>query len=186
MLKTPTSFLFRDAKADEADLDFIVNAFDSTIPHLAAIGSTGQWGPVPWSKRPSFREETLDELRQSEHYCQTGKGVPIRVFIAEVEVHDAESDEPVRVPVALAMVNEDRFDEHLKTCQQLEVEIAAAETKKFLFLKVVLTDFRECAAKYRAGAGARMIDYVKEYAQLKGKEALYLDCWSGGSRSLKK
>lgn len=186
MPATPTSLLFRDAKADDADLNFIVSAFDSTIPHLADIGCAGQWGTVPWSDRPGFKDDTLKELRQSEHYLQTGEGDPLRIFIAETEVHEQEFNRSTRIPVALAMVTEDLFAEHLKSRENLEADITAAETRSFLYLKVVLTDFRQHAAKYRTRAGAEMMKYVQQFAQERGKEALYLDCWSGNNGGLNK
>jgi hypothetical protein len=37
-------FYIRNAEVSSIDAQFIIDAFDSTLPHLAAAGNIGQWG----------------------------------------------------------------------------------------------------------------------------------------------
>jgi len=89
MAKTsPNVFHIRNARLWPHDADFMIAAFDSTIPHLAAGGNAGQWGVEPFSRKDGFIQETHDDVRLSEEYRLTGKGDPVRTFIAEVRVDD--------------------------------------------------------------------------------------------------
>ncbi|GJN72764.1 hypothetical protein PLIIFM63780_006828 [Purpureocillium lilacinum] len=92
MAKTsPNVFHIRNAGLWPHDADFMIAAFDSTIPHLAAGGNAGQWGVEPFSRKDGFIQETHDDVRLSEEYRLTGKGDPVRTFIAEVRVDDGNS-----------------------------------------------------------------------------------------------
>ncbi|KAH6880129.1 hypothetical protein B0T10DRAFT_148750 [Thelonectria olida] len=89
-------FYIRDAGASShaQDAQFIVDAFDSAIPHLTAAGSAGQWGSEPLSRNPNFHTVIRDALLQSEKFRDTGLGEErVRVFVAEVEV-DSTVDGP--------------------------------------------------------------------------------------------
>lgn len=89
MAKTsPNVFHIRNAGLWPHDAGFMIAAFDSTIPHLAAGGNAGQWGVEPFSRKDGFIQETHDDVRLSEEYRLTGKGDPVRTFIAEVRVDD--------------------------------------------------------------------------------------------------
>ncbi|KAL3961492.1 hypothetical protein ACCO45_003015 [Purpureocillium lilacinum] len=92
MAKTsPNVFHIRNAGLWPHDADFMIAAFDSTIPHLAAGGNAGQWGVEPFSRKDGFIQETHDDVRLSEEDRLTGKGDPVRTFIAEVRVDDGNS-----------------------------------------------------------------------------------------------
>ena len=89
MAKTsPNVFHIRNARLWPPAADSMIAAFDSTIPHLAAGGNAGQWGVEPFSRKDGFIQETHDDVRLSEEYRLTGKGDPVRTFIAEVRVDD--------------------------------------------------------------------------------------------------
>jgi len=76
------SFNIRDASVAFDDSDFIVEAFDSTLPFLASIGSGEMWGSILFSERPGFIEDNLKSVEQSEKYTLTGSGDAIRFLIA--------------------------------------------------------------------------------------------------------
>ena len=84
-------FRIRGAKAAYDDGHFIVEAFDSTLPYLASIGSEEMWGLIPFSERDSFVIEALESVEQSEKYALTGSGDAICVLIAEIELPGASS-----------------------------------------------------------------------------------------------
>src|SRR5687767_9048908 len=67
------------------DTAFIIAAFDSTLPHLASIGSGSQWGSQRWSEKEDFPKLVQKYIEDSEVHRTTGEGENIRVFIAEVE-----------------------------------------------------------------------------------------------------
>ncbi|KAK0547373.1 hypothetical protein OC861_004342 [Tilletia horrida] len=53
-----TDVLIRPAVLTKDDDGFMLRAFDSALPHLAAIGSGDQWGSVPFTSKPSQVEQT--------------------------------------------------------------------------------------------------------------------------------
>ncbi|KAF4344142.1 hypothetical protein FBEOM_1931 [Fusarium beomiforme] len=190
-------FSFRDASASFNDAQFMADAMDSTIPHLVAIGNSGQWGTEPLSKKKSFLQKMHDAVSQSESFLQTGTGEPVRIFIAEVEDNQASSDftenenlsrrvdETAKVFVSVGFVKivEEQFVPYLKAAESLKDQVGPAMEKgNFVFLQYLVTDHR--VGGQRRGAGAALIQKVKDYTLERGWKTIWLDCWDGGNGQL--
>ncbi|KAL1883321.1 hypothetical protein Daus18300_000379 [Diaporthe australafricana] len=189
-----TKFHIREECQNPTDGDFILAAFDSSLPHLAANGSGDQWGSTPFSERPESRERmygaiSLSEAsRLSQEASEQG-----RLFIAEVEADDRSDLQGLSVrsddngtrflSVGAAGVRDKWWAAYLKahdsTKAIYEDEMADG---KFCYVEVLISDFRTGAA--RKGAGAALLQRAKAYAVLRGARALYLDCWAGNGGSL--
>ncbi|KAF4784536.1 kinesin motor domain-containing protein [Colletotrichum scovillei] len=197
----------RDAGLAPHDADFIVEAFDSTLAPLAALGSGAMWGSQPFSQKDGFVEENLKDVAASERYQTTGEGDALRIFIAEIEVasqaatraitpHDAGQDEPgLRyrttedgkryVSVGAAFVRTNWLPGHVKGQFDKEEKIRdELEGKKdgFVYLDVVVTDYR--TGRYRKGAGEALIRRAREYGVAEGMQVLYVDAWAGNEKKL--
>ncbi|KAK1455021.1 acetyltransferase [Colletotrichum melonis] len=197
----------RDASLASHDADFIVEAFDSTLAPLAAMGSGAMWGSQPFSQKDGFVEENLKDVATSERYRSTGEGDALRIFIAEVEVespagtaaitpHDAGQDEPgpryrtaedgkryVSVGAAFVRTNwlpshvERQFDKEEKIRDEL-----GGKKDGFVYLDVIVTDYR--TGQYRKGAGEALIRQAKEHGVAEGMQVLYVDAWAGNEKKL--
>ncbi|KAK1624918.1 acetyltransferase [Colletotrichum phormii] len=196
----------RNAGQVPHDADFIVEAFDSVLAPLAAMGSGEMWGSQPFSQKNGFVEENLKDVETSERYRTTGEGDALRVFIAEVEVgtssagaitpHDAGLDEPGRryriaetgnryLPVGTAFVRTNWLPGHVKAQFKQDKSRAELEGKSnFVYLDVLVTDFR--AGRHRKGAGEALIRRAKEYGVEQGMQVLYVDAWAGNEKKLNK
>lgn len=170
------------------DATFILEAFDSTLPHLASIGSGEQWGSEPRSKQVVFVERIQKEVEKA----RSGTSDNEVVFVAEVPTDEpmAESTRIRRdevnkqqmIKVAAAIV-QGEFPSYVVERQNLEVSVrAAVERDDYLYLSVMISDFR--AGYLRKGAGAVLAQRVKQYAIEKGKAAVYCDCWTGNGEKL--
>ncbi|KAK1731675.1 acetyltransferase [Colletotrichum acutatum] len=197
----------RDAGLASHDADFIVEAFNSTLAPLAALGSGAMWGSQPFSQKDGFVEETLKDVAASSRYRTTGEGDALRIFIAEVEVgspaatgaitpHDARQDGPgLRyrtaedgkryVTIGAAFVRTNWLPGHVKRQFEKEKKIRdELEGKKdgFAYLDVIVTDYR--TGRYRKGAGEALIRRAKEYGVTEGMQVLYVDMWAGNEKKL--
>ncbi|RKL23584.1 hypothetical protein BFJ72_g14446 [Fusarium proliferatum] len=189
-------FLVRDAWSSCEDADFITAAFDSSLPFLTETGNTGQWGTIPFSQRNGFLEGTQTDIEQSEIFRLSGQGERRRVFIAEIEethfgsdivdLHRRKDDNTgeIFVSVGAAMILDDEFASHTRSVTVLEPHIAAAKKRGgFAFLDFLVADHRVPSAK-RKGVGLALLERVKTYAYEHGKQAIFLDCWTGGTDKL--
>ncbi|CAG9996130.1 unnamed protein product [Clonostachys byssicola] len=192
-------FHIRNAEVSFNDAQFIIDAFDSTLPHLAAAGNIEQWGTKPFSKRAGFAERIEDMVAKSESFYKTGTGHPVRVFIAEVEddpgtasasttaklARRVDVDGKALVAVSFAIVLDERFVSYLQESESLKNHVGAAlEKGNFVFLWYLVTDHR-VIGKHR-GAGNALIERVKHYASDHGRQAVWVDCWDGGNGLLVK
>ncbi|CAG9942660.1 unnamed protein product [Clonostachys rosea f. rosea IK726] len=173
-------FYIRNAEVSSIDAQFIIDAFDSTLPHLAAAGNIGQAG---------FAERIEDMVAKSESFYKTGTGHPIIVFIAEVEddqgtvsasttarlARRVDVNGKALVSVSFAIVLDERFKNHVG---------AALEKGNFVFLQYLVTDHRGIG-KHR-GAGNALIESSKPYASDHGRRTVWVDCWDGGDGLLVK
>ncbi|KAH6990305.1 hypothetical protein EDB80DRAFT_169021 [Ilyonectria destructans] len=190
----PGPFYIRDAAASSHDAQFIIDAFDSTIPHLAATGNAGQWGSEPFSRNPSFGQAIRDAVAQSENFRDTGHGERVRILIAEIE-DDATGtlgdglarrvDElgKTYVSVGAVKLRDDHFATHILSPTNLRPHVAAAnEAGSFVFLDVLVADHR--VDQRRKGVGVALVNKVKQYAIEHGKNTIWVDCWTGGTGRL--
>ncbi|KAH7127656.1 hypothetical protein EDB81DRAFT_146264 [Dactylonectria macrodidyma] len=192
----PGPFYIRDAAASSRDAQFIIDAFDSTIPHLTAAGSAAQWGTELFSKKPSFGQAIRDAVAQSENFRDTGHGERVRTFVAEVE-DDATGNGTLDdglarrvdelgktyVSVGAVKLRDDHFATHMLSPKNLTPHVTAAmETGNFVFLDVLVADHR--VDERRKGVGAALVNEVKKYATDHGKATIWIDCWAGGTGRL--
>ncbi|CVK94505.1 uncharacterized protein FMAN_16132 [Fusarium mangiferae] len=190
-------FQIRDARSVHEDANFITTAFDSSLPFLNKTGNAGQWGTTPFSQRDGFLGGTRDDIAQSEVFRLSGQGQRRRVFIAEIEGTHSDNDVvdlhcrkdhtgKAFVSVGAAMILDDEFASHIRSVAVLEPHIAAAEKHGgFVFLDFLVADHRVPSAK-RKGVGLALLERVKTYAYEHGKQAIFLDCWTGGTDKLVK
>ncbi|KAJ0166892.1 hypothetical protein CTA2_5388 [Colletotrichum tanaceti] len=191
----------RDGGVVPHDAPFIVEAFDSTVPHLAAIGSGEMWGS-PFSEKEGFAEETADDVRKSDKYRTTGEGEALRIFVAEVNVEpgaaapfpDSAAERPGlryrtaddgtrMLSVGAAFVRDNWLPGHVES--QFHVDAIRAELEGnagFAYMDVLVSDFR--TGHHRKGAGEALLRRAVDYGLEKGMKALYVDAWAGNERKL--
>ena len=174
--------LVREASSSLGDVDFIVSAFDSTLPYLQSIGSGEQWGATPFFEREGFLQETFESVARSEKYAKTRSGQQISVLIAEVECPDGMPDGPHSrvdedgrrlVAVGTATVRGGGFPEYLMKQKSFD----RVEMRDFLYIEVMVTHHRMGLAI--KGAGATLMENILKYARNEGKKVLYVDGVSG-------
>ncbi|KAM4067018.1 hypothetical protein HRG_001028 [Hirsutella rhossiliensis] len=201
---TSTPFQVRDGTSPD-DADFIVAAFDSSIAYLDSTGNGGQWGTQLFSSSSGFLESTRHDIEQSVNFSQTGQGERIRVFIAQVDdaaaggrdsKSDSDSDNDglsrttdrkqgkTMLSVGAMTIRDNEFARFIDLDGgDLKPHVDAARgAGGFVFVDVVVTDYRAGAA--RRGAGCALLDKAKEYARDRGTTAVYLTCWTGGTGKL--
>ncbi|EEP77663.1 predicted protein [Uncinocarpus reesii 1704] len=178
-------------RAGPDDAAFIAAAFDSTLPHLASIGSGKQWGTELWSQKENFTKEVQAAIHQSEVNRTTGEGEYVRVLIAEVEGADLdggsgsyrEDETGEKLLMVGAAIIQKAFSPYLVSDPKCETIINEANARDdFIFLRALASDFR--TGSFRRGAGAALVDEIKMHARLLGKKAVYVDCWAGNDGKL--
>jgi len=179
---------FRIRDALPGDAEYIIAAFDSALPFLSSIGSAAQWGTTPLSEIDGFSAQRVKSVESSVAYRITGTGDPVRVYIIE-STPDSPSDSEGEgrgergeyVPVGSSTLHEEFFPGYV-TCQKHLSDIIN-EAKNFLFIEVLITDFR-VGNHLRKGAGAELVRHAVGYAREKGKSAVYVECWAGNGGKL--
>ncbi|KAI1737557.1 hypothetical protein F4680DRAFT_207568 [Xylaria scruposa] len=163
----------RSASLGEGDTEFMLAAWDSTLPFLASIGAGEMWGDEPFSQREGQQQEIIDTIRQSEKDPQNDSR---RLLVAEVN-----SPAEGTVLVGAAIVR-DALPYYLLERPELKGEIEKADS--LLFIEVLITDHR--ARRRHRGAGAALVEAIKRRARSSGKSAVYVDAWAGNGRKLNK
>lgn len=198
-------FRIRDAVPSPSDDDakFITAAFDSCIPHLCSIGSSGQWGTTPLSTaRPGFQGRHAAAIADAEAYRLASAGPssdstpakPVRVLIAEAVLPSTDSDgakqEQRYLPVGAATLRANYLPQYVLDQEHLRGvtgPLMADGAPPFMFLEVLVTDFSEATREHRKGAGAALVQFAKEWAGKElGMDAMYVDCWAGNGEKLVK
>lgn len=176
-----SEFHIRHASSADDDAQFIVAAFDSTLPYLSSIGAGGMWGETPFSEKDGFEQETIESVQKSEHQDDC-----LKIFIAEVEssvttaasVYAEQSERRTRV--GLAMIRENSLPTYITEREEMKPEVDGA--KRFVFLEVMISDYR--TSPLHKGAGAALIEAIKRYGRENEKDTLYVDCWAGNDAKL--
>jgi len=209
-MTTSPTFHVRPAGKSPTDAQFFIDAFDSTLPYLASIGSEGMWGLEPFSKREGFAQETTEQVEQSQGLRPTPDGKVLKVLICEAELPDKDHQDDLPemaylrtetdsqgsgenrsrqfLSVGAAMVREDWVPSYIEKQEHLGFgkRDAAATTHNaragFVYLEVMVTDCRP--GEYRHGAGAALLRGIKEYVALRGKDTIYVDAWAGNGEKL--
>lgn len=185
-----TRFHIRHVEQAKGDAQFISDAFDSTIPVLAAAGSGEQWGPDPLSLEPDFAGKVAKVVSDAEGW-RGGKGPAVEGpavegLIAEVDIPEGTQLEHVsgdgdgRAGVAVAVWREDWWPQYVREIEHIAP--VAEEEKDWGYLHYLVSDYR--AGELRRGAGAALVEEVKERARARGKASLWVDCWAGNGRKL--
>lgn len=173
-------FHIRDSTQDpEKDIATALSIADSTLPHLETIGSVGQWGTEPFSKRPEFVQVVRDTVYQAETYRSTGEGPPRRMYLAEVET-DGE-----KKPVGFVTTHENWFADYVEAREEYQEVIREAKAlpQGWTYLHALYSDFN-AAPDVRRGCGAVLVDKVKEHVRSLGKDLVFVDCYDGNSQKL--
>ncbi|KAF2853075.1 hypothetical protein T440DRAFT_552889 [Plenodomus tracheiphilus IPT5] len=181
------TFNIRDEALPE-DAVFILEVFDSALPHLASIGSERQWGTEPRSTQEAF----VERIRTAVKKAQSGTSSHDAVFIAEVSVENDLEPVPGRVrrdesgqqmlKVAGSIV-QGSFPSYILEQPNLEALVQkAVERADCIYLGALVSDFR--VGVLRKGAGSVLLQRVKQYALETGTAAVYLDCWAGNEEGL--
>lgn len=195
---TSNKFHFRDVCENPRDGDFILAAFDASLPHLASIGSGGQWGTQPFSEKKESRDRAQGWIPASEAFRLGEEGAEAqKLYIAELKIGDdghqypdgvsVRTDEEGRrfVSVAAALVREHWWPGYLKKIESLTPILDSADADGHAFyLEVLISDFRTGAA--RKGVGAALVEKIKAYSQSRGAKVLFVDCWAGNDEGLVK
>lgn len=179
------------------DIQFLIDSYDASLVQLASIGSGGQWGTQKFAERPDQAEKTkmFEEIKE---YYLTGKGKPIRYFIAEVEIPPSAVDElPVSVrirtdgdgkkflAVGSVMITEGDCPYYIRLqFDKDSVKTALEGRDDYIYLEGLITDFR--TGSWRKGSGAVLIEYARQYCREKGKRSIFLDSYAGNGRKLVK
>lgn len=79
----------------------------------------------------------------------------------------------------------EELTDYLKECEVFKPEIGAAmERGDYVFLKVLVSDYR--AGPLRKGAGATLVQAIRDYVKEVGKKTVYVDCYAGNDGGLVK
>jgi hypothetical protein len=77
------------------------------------------------------------------------------------------------------------FADYLRDKEEVRSVLKEAEQEKnFLYLRVLVSDYR--AGPLRKGAGAVLVGHVKGRARELGKKRVFLDCFGGNGSQLVK
>lgn len=197
----------REAGLLSNDTEFLVAAFDSTLPYLQSIGAGEMWGRVPFSEKDGFVAETQESITKSESYRQTGTGDKVRVFIVEVEIGGMNEEEGgptartgtvlhTRVgadgrgwlAVAAACVREGWVPDYIRSQPHLRLPAVEEEGTTtdggFAYLEVMVADHR--TGRHHRGAGAALLQLLKQHYKKIGSRTMYVDAWAGNGRNLVK
>ncbi|TRX88048.1 hypothetical protein FHL15_011050 [Xylaria flabelliformis] len=166
----------RSASLGGSDIEFIMAAWDSTLPFLASIGAGEMWGDEPFSQRQGQQQEIVEIIRQSE---EDPRNDSRRLLVAEVNTPTEGTAENVLVGAAMVR---DALPYYLLERPELKGEIEKADS--LLFIEVLITDHR--AHRRHRGAGAALVEAIKRRARSGGKSAVYVDAWAGNGRKLNK
>ncbi|QDS74387.1 hypothetical protein FKW77_005517 [Venturia effusa] len=160
--------------AHPEDATFILEAFDSALPHLASTGSGEQWGSQPRSNQPVFVKRVQDEVDKA----RSGISDCDAVFVAEVVGDDvvagctesrcdeAGKQKKMFVKVAAAVVC-GVFPGYVSEQGHLDPFVRGAVGRAdFLYLSVMVSDFR--TGGLRKGAGAVLAQCVKGFYEAQG------------------
>ncbi|KAH8721511.1 hypothetical protein GQ44DRAFT_829091 [Phaeosphaeriaceae sp. PMI808] len=180
-------FHIRDEALPE-DADFILEAFDSTLPHLATIGSGAQWGSEP----RSTEESSVERIRVAVEKARSSSSDNHAIFVAEVPIEDGldpvagrtrrDNANQQMLQVGAAVIK-GSFPVYVAEQKHLDAHVRAAiERADYIYLDTMISDFRTGAL--RKGSGAALVRRVRQYGLEKRKAAVYVDCWAGNGERL--
>ena len=169
MTNKPQSFHVRPASSDGDDEQFILAAWDSTLPFLASIGAGEMWGDRPFSQREGQRQEVVDVINGATKQHDGGR----QFWIAET--HCAEG-----VVKGGAAMTRESLPGYL--IEHADLKKHMGSNKRLLYLEVLIADHR--SNKRYKGAGKALVEFLERRARSDGMDALYVDIWAGNNRRL--
>ncbi|KAK6335725.1 hypothetical protein TWF730_003103 [Orbilia blumenaviensis] len=194
------SFKFRPATLAANDDSWFVEAWDSTLPYLASIGSTSQWRYIP-SQLPGavdkvkkliadsdisaakYPVSSPDILKNGQPPLDWTKAYVASVEISKEDVPNALRDkylstegDTVTIPVG-AMVLQATSPQYTRT-----VIPEQDEREPFVYLVFLMTDHR--AGGLAKGSGSALLTIAKQEVTKLGLARLCGDCWRGNGRKL--
>ncbi len=186
-------FLVRQHETGDLDGPFIISAFDAAIPFLESVGSSEQWGSIPFSHREGWIEETMSQIKESEHSHVMSESEEncLHIFIVEREWPQQSVDIPGAhyrtavdgrrfLSVGFAFIRENWFPSYITSHKGMQIQ--QAELRNSVYLEVMVTDSR--VGSPCRGAGAALILAIRDYGRSREKRAFYLDGWAGNERKL--
>lgn len=159
----------RTANLDGDDVEFILAAWDSTLPFLASIGAGEMWGNQPLSARAGQRQEVIDIIKGTTKELHGSRDF----LIAETRRSEGI------VQLGAAMTRQ-RLPDYLN--QHVDIRSHIDANKALIYLEVLVADQRP-NRRYK-GAGQALVEAFKQRARLDGKDILYVDVWAGNNRRL--
>ncbi|THV63465.1 hypothetical protein D6C84_08875 [Aureobasidium pullulans] len=159
----------RKASLDGDDVEFILAAWDSTLPFLASIGAGEMWGNPPLSARAGQRQEVTDIIKGTT-----------KELHGSCDFLIAETRRSEGIVQAGAAMTRQRLPEYLN--QHVDIKSHIDANKALIYLEVLVADQRP-NRRYK-GAGQALVEALKQRARLDGKDMLYVDVWAGNNRRL--
>ncbi|KFX94467.1 hypothetical protein O988_06293 [Pseudogymnoascus sp. VKM F-3808] len=167
----------------------LLRIYDSQLPWLSSIGSSGQWGVSPKSDQEDQRAKYRSKIEISERcWNDPWSRDWIRAYIAEVEVkrRDLSSElleiasestgDVVRLPVAGMVLQAQSF------AYVRDIVPENDDNDPFMYFSYLLRD--RATSTRGKGAGAALISHAKDEARKLGIRRLCVDCWSGNDQKL--
>ena len=169
MTDANAGFHVRLASPDSHDAEFILAAWDSTLPFLASIGAGEMWRGQPFSQRAGQRQEVIDIINGTTKEIDGGR----QFWIAETH----RAGDIVKVGAAMTReVLPGYLVEHV------DMGSHGDASRALLYLEVLIADHR--SSKRFRGAGRALIEALGQSAQSSGRDVLYVDVWAGNDRNL--
>ncbi|THX52328.1 hypothetical protein D6D06_06806 [Aureobasidium pullulans] len=150
----------RTANLDGDDVEFILAAWDSTLPFLASIGAGEMWGNQPLSARAGQRQEVIDIIKGTTKELHGSRDF----LIAETRRSEGI------VQLGAAMTRQ-RLPDYLN--QHVDIRSHIDANKALIYLEVLVADQRP-NRRYK-GAGQALVEALKQRARLDGKDILYYE-----------
>jgi hypothetical protein len=169
-------FRVRDARSTGSDVDFILSAWDSSLPFLESIGAGEMWGQERFSQRQSFVEDVADIIRKSETNPESDER---RILIAECL--DDDNRHATATPIGFAMIR-DTLPYYLTGNEALNGELGGA--RSLLFIEVLISDRQP--DRHRPSTGSALVEAIMNRAKASEKTTVYVDAWAGNDRKLNK
>lgn len=186
------------------DHKFIVDCFDSAIPHLQKLGSGQQWGPQLFSEKENFITD-IGKMVQESRKCVKLDGedgpevLDIRVFVAEILVQGKEPDDLEEpgprytttyqgahyLSLGALIIRDKWLPTYIDSKSQPQFREFIHERRErgdFMYVQVLVSDCRE--HEMRKGVGTALIERAKEFCAVHGRSVLLVDCWSGNGGKL--
>lgn len=176
------------------DVDFLTEAYFSTIPHLQRIGVPDQFGNQTFVDRSAIIDIARGNIDLASRFRNGSDDNRLVIFVCESDVYllDLGRDQcswrmndygrPL-VKTGWLMLLDEELPANLKLLPYFAAFRAQNFTASdFVYIDALVSDYRTAA--YRKGTGTALIEDVERYAQQHRKRFIYVDCYSGGPRSL--